>query len=572
MEKNTENQIIYQPFQNYNYERYGFIKVDGGIIFSKYFLKIKNDIWDKFVNKYFRDIANCYYFAMRNDVKLPRNRKRRLFSFLRSIWEQEDVYASILMVKAINVFDNNDEYEVINKVIKVVLPNAGYFKEECNNRYVWKFDVNKKFSLGLGKVFILVYINNNFDKDLTWRYIKKHCYLKNGTWQYKNFVTQKKIETVLTEYLKNGGIIVEEMTNTFEAFVPFSAINNDGKGSGIFVSKDTILNKGKGDGKSIYVQGTASTTDIDFDSERVSKNFIKKMKAQAVGLPLKVNGHYSSQLDDTVGVVIDKGGNEDEFNLEGKLQPPDHNKNVEKLIQKMDDGINFGFSIFGKVTRAFREIDARLKKEILVLDDGELSHVLITDQPANKATFAECIIKSVNKNKNDIKNTSTTIQNKYKHNSSLIKNEPKTDDVKVDELPEQAFPINFKDGTIEKKYPHHFLHEANLYLHKMMTIQSYMIAKKNGASAFVINHLQSHLQIIGLQKEIDNLMELKDEIEKSDIFSEEMEAILNEVAKEAKPILKMRLAMKDKMSKLDAIISKVAPKLTAILNSEEETV
>jgi len=571
MEKNIKDTgIVYPLIDNIkNSKYYGFIKVDNGYIFSKYFIKYNNDIKNKFIIKNFRCIADCYYIAMKFDSVSEKNRKRKLITFLKSLWDQNDFNVSFLMIKAIIYLYENGfgEYDIVDNIIKKngILNNAGYVKKICDSgKYVWKEDENKKFDLGIGKAFILSYINNNFDKNKTWKYIKRHCYLKDGIWFYKNSVTREKINTVLKNYLKDGGIIVEKVNMEFETFVPMSKISKDNIGHNAFMSNESLLSKEINDNKKLYVYGAASTTDVDLEDEYVTENFIKSMKKQAKGLPLKVGSHFSSDLDDTVGVVIDKGGDDKTFEIEGRLQPFEHNNNVLKIAQKMDDGINYGFSIFGRVTKVFKSFNDKLNKEVIALDDGILSHILITDQPCNTNTFAGGIMKSLCDKGNVFEKNFNN--NDYKHNSNILKEE--IDNLPAD-LPDQAYPINYKEKKVFKEYPHHYVKDGNLYLHKDMVFKSFCNAVSDKAPDCVITHLKDHLQVIGFINKANEIIEFAEDVDKINDLKVRFDSVSSEIQefwKSVVAIKKLGSSIEDKRKIVGKLVKEVAPKITEILN------
>ena len=560
MAENNANKIVYSSVDGVNYSDYGFIPVGDGIIFSYNSLSIPNKLFKQLVDSHFREIADCYYLAMKYDSVGDKSRRRKLSTFLRSIWEQDDINVSLLMIKSLHHFKGDfNEIELVEKVVKEILPNANYYKVLEDRKYQWKWDERRKFDLGIGKFFVLSYINNSFNKDLTWKEVKKNCYMNDGKWYYKNGASKNRVSKILNMHVKNGGIIVEHMDCKFEAFIPFNVVNKDATGSEGFIRKAT-------DGKDFYVSGVASTTSVDVDDERVSKDFIKKMKKMAVGLPLKVISHYGTgDINQTVGVITDKGGGDDVFAIEGKLQPPEDNENVGKLFKQMDFGIHYGFSISGRVTKTYREFDEKKKKEIWVLDDGTLNHVLITDQPANKDTFAQAIVKSIKDNKPD--RSETEISANFKHSSSVSKNEP--EEVDKESLPDQAFPINYSEGKVFKEYPHHFVDDDKLFLHKSSLLDSYRRALKDNAGTFVTNHLLDHLRISGLKNFAIELMDIVDKADNINEMKNNLESIsvyVRDFVKGISMVNKLDSSKDSKIKVVNRLAEEVAPKITEILN------
>ena len=573
MANNNEEMIVYPLVDKINYNLYHFIRVENGLIFSWFDFKFKDSSWKSFCLNNFRALANCYWLAMKCDSDLVKSRRRKLLTFLKSIWLQDDIDVSYIMVNAIDKFkDKFTEFELIDYIIHKILPDAGYRKTLVDGVYKWKLMDRIKFKEGIGKSFVLTYINNNFDKDAAWRYVKKSCYLVDGVWCYKNNAGKNRIIETVKEYLKNGGIIVEERNMQFSTFISLKPVDGDN-----LVGKDRFIGKSEDGGTKKYaIYGAASTTDVDWDDERVSENFIKSMKKQAKGLPLKVISHYNTgDLNQNVGIVKESGGDDKTFLIDGELMPPDKNPNVKKLFDQMDFGIGYGFSIYGKVTKTFREFNQKLHKDITVLDDGQLSHILITDQPANPATFAESIIKSrkfenIGGNKRYI-DTGKEVVVKFKHTSSLLKNEPLMKDIKVDELPNDAYPVVYSpEQKVFKEYPHHIVDGDKLFLHKEMLMTAYAKSVTDNADSFVQNHLKNHLLSIGLKGKADELVSIVDKMDEVNNAQEKMNAItvvLKEFAQSIRSVDKLDSTVESKKSMLENVIKEVSPKITSILNN-----
>jgi len=565
MGQHNEAPLVYPYTDNSNYQKYGFLDVDNGLIFSSYFIKAKDEIWRSFIVSNLRQIGDAYWLAMNLDNTLVRNRTRKLSTFLRHMWVQEDTNVVHIMLSAVNLLnDSYNESDLIGKIINDILPNAGYKKHHIDSKYIWKFKLRNVFDIGINKLFVMKYISNRFDKDATWKEIKKYCYLKDGKWRCKNNIMKQQVNETISSYLKNGGIVVETNVDLeFSTFIPLSkSATKEGT-----LEIDSYLAKSD-DGKKYRIQGVASDTSEDTDEERITENFISAMKKQVIGLPLKVGSHFGQDLDSTVGVITGKGGTSDKLYIEGELQPPEDNINTKKIMDKMKIGIKYGFSIFGKVTRLYREVDKKTGKEMIHLDDGVLSHILITDQPANKNTFAQGIFKSLDMQKiRGVKrDVSVDGGNDYKHNSNLSKSEPAIDE--LGELPVQAYPIEYSTGTVEKEFPHHYIQNGQLYLHKGMLLKSYLKAKKDAANNFVIQHLLNHIHVVGLTKTISDLENIKtgiDDIQEVQGKLSELSVVLKGLADSVTAVKKLHNTKEEKMKIVAPVISDVAQKISAIM-------
>lgn len=564
--------VDFKYIPNIDYEHYGFIRNDDKLIFSVY--KAHSDAkWREFIKVNFEDFAKVYYTCMYIDANSDRNRKRKLSTFVKSIYDQDNLLVSLLMIKAVSFYMNNtDEDKVIDIIVKQVLPNAGFKKTIEGGRYIWKIDDRNKFQKSIGKAFVINYINSNFDKDAVWTWLKKFCYRNNdGTWVYKNPTRKGKFLEAVKPFLKNGGIIVDDKVDSkFDAFIPLSILNKDATGISRFVLEKEIDGK-----RTFFVKGVASNTEVDRDNERVSENFIKSMKNEAVGLPLLANSHYTNNMDDTIGVVQKFSGDVKTFEVEARLEDPDKNPNVQKFLNKQEIGIRYGFSVGGRITKAFREFNDKLKKEIVVLDDGNLYHILLTNQPANQTTFAEAIAKSLDSRIVEDRNENN-IDKMYavKHRSAMRKEEPEINDVikSVSDLPDTAFPINHKNHEVCKDFPHHYMYDGKLYLHKQLLISQYKEAVQKEAPSFVRNHLMNHLYTIGLNKMVKEIEVIRDSMENLDEVRELTESIssdLKELFKAVNSVKKLRSTNEEKMGILKNVISDVSTKISETLDSIE---
>lgn len=566
MEEHTG--LTFPEIVGIDYNKYGFSKIGDSFVFSVY-KAVKDPYCRDIIKRSFEDFAKANYKAMVFDSEKPRARKRKLFTFIKSIYEQDNYLVSLVMIKAINhLLDNNyEEEDVIERIVREFLPNAGFKKTIKNGRYIWTVDNRKKFKQTIGKAFVLNYINSNFDKDSVWLWLKKHCYRTvEGTWVYKKPNIKEKFFNIVKSFIKDGGTLVEENLNQeFNAFMPLAVLNKDASGINRYVLEKEVDGK-----KTFYVQGVAANTEVDRDEERIGEVFIEKMKKEAKGLPLIVNTHYPKSLDETIGVIVKSEGDKKTFEISAKLESPEANDNVKKALSKMDLGVNFGFSVGGRITKAFREYNKKLDKEIIVLADGQLHHVLLTNQPANPTTFAEAVAKSLHKEGGE-KDRINKIYS-VKHSSICHKNEPSITEVikSVSELPDTAFPINHKENIVCKDYAHHFMDDEELFLHQELLVKSYQKAITSDAPNFVINHLQNHLYTIGLNKmvkDIDNLKSSYENLEEIQNLTGEIASEMKGLLKSVSSIRKLKADSGDKMKMLKGVINDVSENLINVFDS-----
>jgi hypothetical protein len=270
-------------------------------------------------------------------------------------------------------------------------------------------------------------------------------------------------------------------------------------------------------------------------------------------------------------MVTDKGGDAKAFMIEGKLQPEGDNENVAKLRKQMQFGIKYGFSIYGRVTKMSREvIKGSNGQERVVLEDGKLSHILITDQPANSHTFAEAIFKSM---EGAGGKKPERVVNDFKHSSRIAKDEP--ENISIDGIPDQCYPINYTSKEVFKDYPHHYVQDGTLWLHKGLLMKSYLKAAKDGASEVVKNHLLSHVHNAGLYRKIEEMQGMVNTIDEIDCVKEKVDNLkkeLGDMFSSLSAVNKFDIEVGSKKNVTRTILKQVAPKITKILNDmlEEE--
>jgi len=142
-----------------------------------------------------------------------------------------------------------------------------------------------------------------------------------------------------------------------------------------------------------YIEGKASDTSIDLEDDQMSSEFIQKMIKTAVGLNMYVDHDHS--LERTVGVVVESGGDADNFFVKGRLeQPYDHetkkgNELVSKIIEKSEAGIRLAFSIGGRIIDSVKKYNEELGRDVRKIIEGILCEVSVTTLPALATSSAE---------------------------------------------------------------------------------------------------------------------------------------------------------------------------------------
>jgi hypothetical protein len=155
----------------------------------------------------------------------------------------------------------------------------------------------------------------------------------------------------------------------------------------------------------MFIEGIASTTEIDLTNERMSPTAIAKMAARLVGKPLR--SEHGKGWDDRIGEIIKAVVINDKFNKPAlwiKARLFDWSSKAKDLFHLLfDEQGKMGLSVAGVVpTRGIvKELVAGIGKFISTYIDVEPTEVSVTDHPANLGTFALAVTKSFEKSIQD---------------------------------------------------------------------------------------------------------------------------------------------------------------------------
>lgn len=298
----------------------------------------------------------------------------------------------------------------------------------------------------------------------------------------------------------------------FKSFIPLSSEND----------KIKIFEKQVG-GKTVkYLRGVATNTLVDKEDERMSKNFVSKIKSTAMGL--NVFSEHEHSIDKTVGFIDDVGGDENNVVIDTALEDENDNAIVKSVLKKIEHGTKIGYSIGGKILKAKKVFDESLQKWVNEIDDGEIYEVSLTAMPAGEGTWVEPIMKSLKEfvQENGEDEIDEEFDKALTHNSKTLDNEPAWSTVNKTSLPRQAF-ADKGDPKLKStwKYPHHWVTGGNMYLHKGGLNAAWAAANgaRSGvqASSAVKEHLQKHRKALGMKKgnNFENIDEIKKHLNKA---------------------------------------------------------
>ena len=157
-------------------------------------------------------------------------------------------------------------------------------------------------------------------------------------------------------------------------------------------------------GKNYYLSGVATDNLPDKQNQRFSKTFIKNMVDSAVGMTCFYE--HKRDLDHSIGYCKEANILEDALHVNIKLEDPDNNELVKKIIAKNNNGVKIGLSVSGVVTKSSYEnkIDKSEESEeineepgVQILEEGRLDEISAVGLPANPRGWASVIFKSMEK-------------------------------------------------------------------------------------------------------------------------------------------------------------------------------
>jgi HK97 family phage prohead protease len=150
----------------------------------------------------------------------------------------------------------------------------------------------------------------------------------------------------------------------------------------------------------LLLEGIASTTNIDHDKERMSKDALRNMESaiNKDGVPLRVE--HQKEGSAVIGRVY-KAWVDDRNQLHVRAKLDKSHPVSSILHSSMKQGVKMGLSVGGLVKRATKEFSEALGGVVKTFYDVILQEVSVTPRPANYDAWL--IAKSVAKNEEDAK-------------------------------------------------------------------------------------------------------------------------------------------------------------------------
>jgi hypothetical protein len=141
----------------------------------------------------------------------------------------------------------------------------------------------------------------------------------------------------------------------------------------------------------LWFEGVASSTAVDRQKERMSREAIEKM-ARSGEVDL-LPSHDAGPLEE-LGVVEECWADNDQFRVRGKFDKT--NPRARVLFERCKAGKPYGLSVGGRVIAAHWQFDDDVEDTIRVIEDVELDHIAICrpTQAVNPETYLGVMAKA----------------------------------------------------------------------------------------------------------------------------------------------------------------------------------
>ena len=141
----------------------------------------------------------------------------------------------------------------------------------------------------------------------------------------------------------------------------------------------------------MWVEGVASSTSLDRQRERMTRNAIAKMQ-QYQGIDL-LPSHSAGPLEE-LGTVEECWADNDSFRMKARLD--ETSPQAVRLFKRLAEGRQYGLSVGGRVTKAYWDFDTEATARIRHIDDVVLDHVAVCrrQQAANPDTYLAALAKA----------------------------------------------------------------------------------------------------------------------------------------------------------------------------------
>jgi HK97 family phage prohead protease len=157
------------------------------------------------------------------------------------------------------------------------------------------------------------------------------------------------------------------MTDSFNFFVPFSKSPSFDANSGYY-----------------YLDGIASSTGVDRDTERMSEHALDSMVRSINAGQINLFMDHQHEWKNAIGLLESASKRDGRVHAKIRLERSDSPMSpVKYLLDKLSSGINLGLSVGGSVVKQHDEYDKAIGRKVGVIDDVELYEVSVVGIPSN---------------------------------------------------------------------------------------------------------------------------------------------------------------------------------------------
>lgn len=175
--------------------------------------------------------------------------------------------------------------------------------------------------------------------------------------------------------------------------------------------------------------GTASTTSMDRDEERMSQKALNMMVEDIKTVGVNLFGNHEHNWENTLGVIKQAELVNNQVQIGITLDDAQTNPKVPMMMNKLKRGIKLGLSVGGTVTKDKWEYDKELGKKIRILDEVKIYEVSVVGIPSNADSFLSlnsAIGKSYKSNSLNISKSCPVCYTQYKEKCPLCLYQLKT--------------------------------------------------------------------------------------------------------------------------------------------------
>ncbi len=257
-----------------------------------------------------------------------------------------------------------------------------------NAQTAWMLKYNAYYGLGSSK---------DEAAKSAWTDIKEYYEFddEKKTWKVKDSFKKKCLEQILFSLRQREELSMEQKIKKKITYVAKDS------GQGTFRIHIPMQIDDKGFTKTLkdqetgqyFLKGIATHTGVDKEDEHPALEFIEKNRDTV--LACNVFADHDHRIKDTIGFVSDVGGEEGILEVTTALQNPEDNPMVKTILDKIEHGINLGYSIGGRVTKAISYYNENLKRRVTKFTEGIITEITVTPYASAYGTDVIAMSKSL---------------------------------------------------------------------------------------------------------------------------------------------------------------------------------